>query len=369
MLHVIPFIQSVIGFLLVITLLVFCHELGHFYAARKAGVKVEVFSIGYGKALLKWIDSKGTEWRIGWILAGGYVMMYGDADASSTPNEEAMLAMTDEEKKLSLHFQPLWKRVAVVAAGPFANYALAILIFTIFNFTSGVYLSSNEVTSVVRGMPGDVAGIIAGDRVIAVNGRHVTNLDEIKTEVNLNGKKPIELMIERGDVLLKINTTPQTVEVEDKNYGRINITTIGLSFTKREHITLNLPAAAGHAIKQAYDLSVTVLRALGQIITGQRDLKELSGPLKIAHYSGKSLAQGVDTLAYFAAIISLNLGLINLLPVPILDGGRLFMYAIEAVCGRPISHRIERMTLWVGVILLALLMIVSTFNDVKSLLF
>lgn len=372
--YIIPFVQSVLGFLFIITVLVFCHELGHFYTARKLGVKVEIFSIGYGKALVKWCDKHGTEWRIAWIPIGGYVMMSGDSDATSTPDYNRIQSMADEEKKHSLHFQPLWKKVCIVFAGPFANYVLAIVIFCFFNWAHGVTVVSNEVTSIIDGMHAAVVGIQKGDKVVAINDYSVTNLHDVKVAMSINnGEKILNIAVDRNGKLLTFQIKPQIVEIEDKSYGKIKMPVIGLGFGNTEHRTLGFLASTVYATQQVYEMSWLTLKALWQMCTGQRGMEELSGPLRIAQYSGRSFSQGMETVLRFIAIISLNLGLINLLPIPVLDGGRLLLYAIDgifqSIFQKTMSYKVEKIVSWLGFFLLALLMIISTFNDLKNLLF
>ncbi len=360
--------QSVFGFLFLITVLVFFHELGHFFVARKMGVRVESFSIGFGKALIRWKDYFGTEWRIGWIPMGGYVKMYGDGDATSAPDVAILGKMSDDEKKYAFHFQSLWRRALIIFAGPMANYIIAIIVFASFSFVYGIDIASNEVNGVVDKMPAAYAGMISGDKIIAVNGQKVDTSQEVKIAVSLNNQNdnhPLILTIERNGVQRILNIQPKIQESEHRIYGKIKIPTLGIIF-KNRHIELNLLDSIWNATKQSYSMSITILKGIGQILSGQRGFDEFSGPLKIAQYSGKSLRISILELFQLLGVISLNLGLINLLPIPPLDGGHLFMYMIEALLGRSLPNKIQKIAFRLGFAMFILLMIVSTWNDIKS---
>jgi regulator of sigma E protease len=362
-----PIATSILGFIFLISVLVFFHEFGHFYAARKLGVKVEVFSIGFGKALLKWHDKLGTRWQIAWIPIGGYVKMKGDADSASTPDLKNLQNMSKDEKKETFHFQSIWKKALIIFAGPATNYILAIAIFACFAYINGVDITSTEVTHIVDNMPGAIGGMEIGDKISAIDDKEVKSLNDLRNIVNLSNGKTLLFTVKRNNEIVSLEIRPIIKELDDPAYGKVKIPTVGLGFNKYTHISPGPIIATKYAINYAYDMSWMILNVIKQIIFGQRDLQELSGPIKIAQYSGRTLNMGFGMMLRLMAIISLNLGLINLLPIPLLDGGHLFMYAIEAIYGKPIPKKVQDISYKIGLVLLITLMLLSTCNDIKSI--
>jgi regulator of sigma E protease len=362
-------IGSIFWFLVVLFIVVSLHELGHYAVARMNKVKVEAFSFGIGKELLGWTDSRGTRWKVCMLPIGGYVQMYGDADAASTPDTEALHKMTKAQKNQSFYYKKVWQKSAIVAAGPIANYLTAILIFF---FTFSVYGKAviiPEVSGVVKESAADIAGMKPGDLIVEVEGKPIDSFDELKLIVSLNLGDPIRLGVEREGKQIEVMVTPKITEMDDPTGGKIKVPILGIEASNFKHTHISLLEAAKESVVQTYILSASMIRGLGQVISGQRSIKELGGPVKIAQYSGKTAEQGMLPLLWFIALISINLGLVNLLPIPALDGGHLLYYGVEALAGKPMSEKVQEYSFRIGMMLLLTLMVVVTFNDVMGLVF
>ena len=354
-------------FILVLTIVVFIHEFGHFWVARRVGVKVEIFSIGFGKELFGFNDKHGTRWKFCAIPLGGYVKMFGDKSAASNSNEELIKQLSEEEKKIAFPCKSLLSKSAIVVAGPLANYLLAIIIFTGFFIVYGVPNASAKITKILPGSAASIAGIEPGDEIIDINGAEINNFNDIKNIMSINVGEKINISFKKNDKIIAKEITPQEFKIKDilgneaKTY-RLGIIAENIILEKK-----SLFPAIKSAVKECYDLSLMSLKAIGQIITGQRSSKELGGPIKIAQYSAKSAESGIQSLLWFIALLSVNLGLMNLLPIPALDGGHLLVYLTEAVLGKKIAAKVQNFGFQIGVIILIMLTIFVTFNDISSL--
>lgn len=363
------FFYSLFWFIIVITPIVFIHELGHFYFARLFGVQVEVFSIGFCKPLFKWKDKKGTTWQIGAIPLGGYVKMFGDENASSVPDQDKIDSLSDEEKQKSFHFKKLWQRFLIVFAGPFANYLLSfIVIATLFIIYGNVNIT-NEVVGVVDNSPAYHAGIKSGDIIVQLDDNKIENFDDLKRAISLNTGTVVKLGIVREDNFLDINIIPEIREFKDLTGNNVKMPQLGLKFEHMVFVKTGVVESFILAIKKIYNMSVMMIKAIVQMITGQRGTEDLGGPIKIAQYSVKFAEQGAASIFLFVAMISLNLGLVNLLPIPMLDGGHLFYYVIEGIIRRPINQKIQAIGFKLGFALLMVLMAFAIWNDIKNVLF
>ena len=386
-------LMTVVPFLLVLTVIVTIHELGHFLVARYFGVKVDRFAIGFGKALFSRTDRHGIEWRVGWLPLGGYVKFSGDMDASSVPDSRGLDTLKREivadqgvgAERDYFHFKPVWQRMLIVAAGPVANFILAITIFTVLFSLVGVDLRPARVAEVVAGSPAAAAGFRAGDLISAMDGRAVGDAGEVVQKVNLSSGDAIRFTVERDGRPVEIVATPARVTKEDPIAGRVTVGTIGLllSSTAAEtrHIRYNPIEAVGQGVRETGDILGTTLTYLGRIFTGRESGDQLSGPLGIAKASGAltnaAVAANPDPLAMtinlhltmmsFAAILSIGIGFLNLLPIPVLDGGHLVFYAYEAVARKPVAAGVQEAGYRVGLALLAGLMLFATWNDLQKL--
>ena len=355
-----------VPFLVVLTLLVFVHELGHYWVARRSGVRVDVFSIGFGPELFGWNDRAGTRWKFSAIPLGGYVKFFGDADAASMPGAE-LPEMSEAEKVVSFHHKLLGQRAAIVAAGPIANFLFAIVLYAgLFSFV-GQPFTPPEVGGVVANSAAERADIRAGDRIVRINGEQIERFEDIQRIVQLGLDQPLSVTVRRGGREVSLTATPVVALEADRLGNQVRVARLGIRGGGMEFVRHGPVEAGWRAISETYTQSVATLKALGQIIVGRRSSDELGGPLRIAQMSGEVAQGGVSYLLAFMAILSINLGLINLFPVPLLDGGHLLFYTFEALRGRPLGQRAQEYGFRVGMVLVFSLMIFATWNDLVHL--
>ena len=357
--------MTFLSFLLVIGPLIFVHELGHYFAGRLFGVKADAFSIGFGRELIGWNDKRGTRWKIGWMPLGGYVKFAGDMNPASTPTDD-WLALPAEERNRTFQAKPLWQRFIIVLAGPLTNFVVAILIFAGFFLAFGEPRTPPVINMVQAGTAAAEAGLRPGDRIVAVGGRTVERFEDISRIVSIRPEEPLEVNLLRGGRPLSVIATPKA-EIERDRFGNeFRRGLLGISPTAR----VIEPLAPGHvlvaAVRHTGDVVVMIVDTMGQIITGRRSVKELGGPLKIAQYSGQQAVMGWLPFVEFMAMISINLGFINLLPIPLLDGGHLTFYILEGLRRRPLPPQAQEWAFRSGLALLLSFMIFVTFNDLGS---
>jgi regulator of sigma E protease len=358
-------LYNIVPFIIILTTLVFVHEFGHFWVARKSGVKVEVFSIGFGKELFGFNDKYGTRWKFCLIPMGGYIKMFGDKGAASNSDESLIKNLSPEEQKVAFPCKSLLTKSAIVAAGPAANYLFSALIFTFFFFIYGYPQSNSTITEVVENSAASKSGIRPGDVINEINGITVENFSDIKEIMSLNLGETISVKINNQEEAGLI--TPEKFIEQDILGHEVESYKLGII---TDHATMekqNIFNSAKLAIFECYRLSKMTLKAIGQMITGKRSSHELGGPIKIAQYSAKSAEAGIGPLLWFMALLSVNLGLLNLLPIPALDGGHLLFYLIEVSLGKKIAIKIQNYSFKIGLILLLMLTIFVIFNDLTSL--
>ncbi len=356
----------ILPFLVVLAVLVFIHEFGHYLAARLCGVKVETFSLGFGPELFGWFDKHGTRWKVSALPLGGYVKMFGDADAASAPGE-GLATMTPEERAVSHHHQPLGRRAIIAAAGPFANYLLAIVLLAGLFMTAGEPVTPPEIGVVQPGSAAAAAGLKPGDRFVSANGESVARFEDIQRIVRLNVGTPIDLTIRRQNQLVSLRATPKITDVVDRFGDHHSFGVLGVGRSGVDYVRLNPVNAVVQAGAETWSITSGTLTAVWQMIIGARTTEELGGPIKIAKLSSQVWQQGgVLDLINFMALLSVNLGLINLFPIPVLDGGHLLFYAAEALRGRPLGQRVQQVGFQIGLALVFTLMIFATWNDVSS---
>jgi regulator of sigma E protease len=356
----------VVPFLIVLTVLVFVHELGHYWVARRCGVRVEVFSIGFGPELFGWTDRAGTRWKFSAVPLGGYVKMFGDADAASTPGAE-LAEMTEEEKAVSFHHKTLGQRAAVVAAGPIANFLFALIVFAGLFVIVGQPFTPPEIGGVLPDSAAERAGLKAGDRIVAINDQPIERFEEIQRIIQLNLDSPLTLVVRRDGKDLRLNAQPTIVEEQDRLGNKMRLARLGIRGGGVEFVRYGPGTAIWRALGETYHQTTGTLKAVGQIITGQRNSEELGGPIRIAQMSGEVAQGGIASLLVFMAVLSVNLGLINLFPVPMLDGGHLLFYGAEALRGRPLGARAQEYGFRIGLVLVFSLMVFATWNDLVHL--
>lgn len=363
-----PFWMYVIGFLLLLGPLITLHELGHLLVGRLFGVKADAFSVGFGKELVGFTDKRGTRWKLSALPLGGYVQFKGDMNPASVPDPDA------PAEEGSFQQAALWKRALIVAAGPVTNLVLAITIFAAFFAIMGKPTvtdaeDSRTIGAFSEGSVAEAAGLKVGDVVVAIDGRPIGDFNDLKTKVALHPGKRMLFTVERAGEALEVPLTTARVERKD-NFG--NISTEGLigvapaggEYTlEKVSVLESIPLGA----KQSWDFMGMMITGIQQIVTGERSVKELGGPLKIAKFSGEQMSMGAASFIHFAALISLNLAFINFLPIPALDGGHLMFYAAEAIRRKPVGPQATEWAYRTGIALVLMLMLVVTVNDIVSL--
>ena len=364
--QVLDIILNLSAFLIIISIIAFIHEFGHYFVAKKCRVKIEVFSIGFGPEIFGWCDRSMTRWKISLFPLGGYVKMFGDANVASVPDSDGQKNLTDTEQKIAFHTKALYQKASIVAAGPLANFIFAIIILTGLFYYYGQPYSSNIIEKVVENSVAEKSGLSNGDKIIKIDNYNIENFEQIKESVNFNPDQKLKFLVERQGKVLEIFITPVSKEKKDvlgniSKVGEIGILQTNLSFKNYSLFQSFIVASS-----QTWHMSVLTLKSIGQIIIGKRDVKELKGPISIARYSGQSLKLGINMVLWFMAILSINLGLVNLLPIPVLDGGHLLFYLLEAIRGRPLAEKFQQYGFKLGFILIISLMIFSTFNDLES---
>lgn len=357
-------IYQVFCFIVVISVVVVVHEFGHYIVARGCGVGVDMFSLGFGKKIFSKKDKHGTEWKLCLLPFGGYVQMRGDENPASLNAEDE--AKLDKKDKTAFYNKNLKQKFAIIFAGPLFNYILAIFIYASVAFFSGIAVVPNIIGSVAKDGPAYTAGLKAGDRIVEVNGKNINNFMEVKTEIMLVTKDSINLKIIRNN---KIQSIPLKVEIKESNDGKKTKTKfVGIAALDPKIEKQALGDAINYAISESYRISSTSLRAIWQIISGVRSPRELGGPVKIALHSVDAASTGIIGLILFTAFISVNLGLMNLLPIPLLDGGHLFFYMIEGLIGRKLPKIVYKILLYAGMIVLGGLMAFTLVNDIMGII-
>jgi regulator of sigma E protease len=364
-------VAYLIPFLFVLSLVVFFHELGHFLVARWCGVRVLVFSIGFGPEIVGFNDRHGTRWKISAIPLGGFVKFFGDENAASVPDSARLANMDAEERAHSFMFQPVAKRAAIVVAGPLANFLLAIVIFAGVFMLYGKQTMSARVDSVQPDSAAAEAGFKSGDVVVAINGRPVENFTEMQRIVGASAGETLAITVDRDGNQLVLKATPALKEVKD-NFG--NVQRIGILGISRSMAPEDLklhpvapPQAVVLAVQETWSVIERTLGYIGGVISGREAANQLGGPIRIAQMSGQVASFGFVPLIQLAAVLSVSIGLLNLFPIPLLDGGHLLFYLIEGIRGRPLSERAQEVGFRIGLAIVLMLMIFATFNDIVHL--
>jgi len=353
-------------FLVVLTVLVFVHELGHYLVARWNGVRVEVFSIGFGPELFGWNNRAGTRWKISAIPLGGYVKMFGDADPASMPAAD-LPEMTAAERDVAFHHKRLPQRAAIVAAGPVANFIFAIVALAGLFMTVGQPFTPPQIGSVQQGSAAEAAGMQAGDRIVSLDGQRIERFEDVQRIVRLDPGQPLAVVIHRADQNISLSVTPKLSEVTDRFGNKHQYGLLGIVGQGVQYVRYNPIQALVRANTETVDIVGGTLQAVWQMIIGARSTDELGGPLRIAQMSGEVAQYGWSAIVPFMAVLSINLGLINLFPIPVLDGGHLLFYAAEALRGRPLGQRAQEYGFRFGLALVLTLMVFATWNDLVHL--
>lgn len=383
----------IIPFLLVLTVVVTIHELGHYWAARACGVAIDQFSIGFGRRIFGWTDKQGVEWRIGWIPLGGFVRFSGDENAASVPDHANLQTLRQQIETEQgpgaadryFHFKPVWQRAFVTAAGPLANFVLAIVLFAFLLMSVGETVIPARIAGVQPGSPAAEAGFQVGDLVVEANGQEIDNFFDLQQIIAVRSNAPTTFLVDRGGEVLSLSATPERRLVSDRMGGEQKIGVLGIaspadagSRTVRRYGPIE---AVGAGVERTWRVLSTTVYYLGRVVTGRESADQLGGPLRIAQASGQvaqSGAQGAPdmgtmllgsgvALLGLTAVLSVGIGFMNLLPVPVLDGGHLLFYAYEAVARRPLAAKVQAAGYRVGLALLLGLMLFATWNDLQQL--
>jgi regulator of sigma E protease len=358
----------VVPALVVLTVVVFVHELGHFLVARWCGIRIAAFSIGFGRELWGRTDRRGTRWKISAVPLGGYVRFEGDENAASIPDPEMLARVPLSERVGLFHFAPLWKRIAVVAAGPAANFLLAILVFaSIFALVGRPHVLPRAET-VLPGSAAEKAGIKPGDTILSVDGNAISSFTELQSIVMLASGDVLTMVVDRNGEEVALTAMPERQERPDRLGGthRIGVLgiTAGLSRFERDPPL----AALAQGVRETGHIVERTLTYIGRLVQGRESAEQLSGPIRIGQVSGAVvLSGGIAGLIYLTAVLSVSIGLFNLFPVPMLDGGHLLFYAVEGLRGRPLSPRLQDLGFRIGFALVIMLFIFVTFNDIANL--
>ena len=365
-------LNYIIPFVVLILVVVFIHEYGHYYFAKKYGVGVTDFSIGFGKELFGWNDKSGTRWKICWIPLGGYVKFFGDRNVFSQADQEKIVNKysLEDQKKLFV-LKPLYQRTIIVAAGPFANFLLAVAIFLSIYMFVGKDFTPAMINEVQNESPAQVAGLKKNDVILEIDGNKVKSILDVSKLIIMSTSEFIDFKVSRFENELILKVKPNVVEVEDNMGNKVKKRMVGIKLSpfnnEINHVKLGPAKALYYSLSEVYFVSISSLKYLGSIISGSGDSSQLGGPIRIAKITGQVAEFGFIPFLSMMAYISISLGLINLFPIPLLDGGHLMFYGFEKILGRPLSQKTQEGFFRIGMFLLLFLMFFATFNDLKDL--
>lgn len=359
---------TLVPFLFVLTVVVFVHEMGHYLVGRWCGIGVRAFSIGFGPELFGFNDKHGTRWKLCAIPLGGYVKFVGDMNAtSSQPTAEEMEELTEEERKVAFHTQPVWKRAATVVAGPLFNFLLTIVVFAVLFSAYGRYVSEPMVAEVTTGSPAAQAGIQPGDRFVSVDGSKVETFADVQRLVSGRAGDAITFVMLRDGKEVTVTATPQLMEQDDALGNKVKVAVIGVVNNRElgqpRLITYSPAGALTAAVEETGHIIERTGQFLKRFVVGREDKCQLGGPVKIADMAGKAAKLGFEWLVQLVALLSVGIGILNLLPIPPLDGGHLLFYGVEAVIRRPVSERMMEMAYRAGLLLVLGFMGFVFWND------
>ena len=352
-----------VSFVVVLTIIIFVHEWGHYIIARINGVRVETFSIGFGRELVGWNDRHGTRWKIAMIPLGGYVKFFGDANAVSMPGD-ALPDLTPAERSVSFHHKPVWRRAAVVFAGPAANFIFAALVFATLFATIGQPFTPPIVGDVLPNTPAAAAGFRAGDRIVSVDGHSIERFQDLQIFIAFRADTALTVGIERNGAAMDLVVTPRRVERTEGVGGPAKVGQIGIQSTNRFEFVRRAPLSAlWYGARQCSDIVQTTMTYLFGVAEGRESGDSLSGPLGIARITGEVAHVGLADLVQLMAMLSVSIGLVNLFPIPVLDGGHLLFYAVEAIRGRPLGEKAQEYSFRLGLVVVLTVFVFATWHD------
>ena len=365
-------IGTIVPFIVLILVVVFIHEYGHYYFAKKYGVGITDFSIGFGKEIFGWNDKSGTRWKICWIPLGGYVKFFGDRNVFSQADQEKILKKYNEKDREKLFvLKPLYQRSIIVAAGPLANFLLAIVIFFCIYTFVGKDFTPAVINEVQKDSPAMQAGLKKNDVIIAIDGNKVNSIMEVSKFITMSTSNFVDFTISRSNQELFFKVKPNLILSNDGLGNKVNKKIVGIKIgaynNKINHVKLGPAKSLYYSVNEVYYVSVSSLKYLGSIITGSGDSSQLGGPIRIAKVTGQVAKFGLLPFLSIMAYISISLGLINLFPIPLLDGGHLMFYGFEKILGKPLSQKTQEGFFRIGMFLLLSLMFFATFNDLKDI--
>ena len=365
-------LNFILPFVTLILVVVFIHEYGHYYFAKKYGVGVTDFSIGFGKEIFGWNDKSGTRWKICWIPLGGYVKFFGDRNVFSQADQEKIInKYSSEDQKKLFVLKPLYQRAIIVAAGPFANFLLAIVIFLSIYMFIGKDFTPAMINEVQNESPAQVAGLKKNDIILEIDGNKVKSILDVSKLIMMSTSEFIDFKVSRFDNELILKVKPNVVDGEDNMGNKVKKRMVGIKLSpfnnEIKHVKLGPAKALYHSLNEVYFVSISSLKYLGSIIVGSGDSSQLGGPIRIAKITGQVAEFGFIPFLSIMAYISISLGLINLFPIPLLDGGHLMFYSFEKILGRPLSQKTQEGFFRIGMFFLLFLMFFATFNDLKDL--
>ena len=365
-------LNILIPFLILILVVVFIHEYGHYYFAKKYGVGVTDFSIGFGKELFGWNDKSGTRWKVCLLPLGGYVKFFGDRNVfSQKDHEEVLKKYSNEDQKKLFILKPLYQRSLIVFGGPLANFLLAILIFTSIYMFVGKDFTPAVIDEVQKNSPAETAGIIKNDIILEIDGSKVKSILDVSKLISLSTSEFVDFKVSRYDQDILLKVKPKIIIADDGLGNNVKKRIIGIKLSpfnnEINHVKLGPVNAIYHSINEVYFVTTSTLKYMGSIIIGSGDSSQLGGPIRIAKITGQVAEFGLVPFLSIMAYISISLGLINLFPIPLLDGGHLMFYAFEKILGRPLSQKTQEGFFRIGMFLLLFLMFFATFNDLKDL--
>ncbi len=353
-----------VPFLLVLGVVVIVHELGHFLAAKALGITVETFSVGFGPEIAGFHDRSGTRWRLALFPLGGYVKFKGDESIASMPSAEQLETLTPEQRRGNFHTSAIWRRVLIVLAGPFANFFLGVAIFAGIALSTGIVYQEARIVCVEPGTPAAKAGLEAGDRILSVAGKPVKSFEDFSIFVKLNARSPIDIAVDRGGKTMSLVATPELTEREC--VGKLGVIGANKKDDARA-VSAGLFQAVGIGVQRSWRIVEGPFQFFDQLFRGNACASSLGGPVKIAEVAKTFASEGFFNLVPLIAFISVSVGLFNLFPIPVLDGGHLLFYGAEAILGRPLNQRAQEIGFQFGFILLLMLMIFVTWNNVADI--
>ncbi|WP_346772366.1 RIP metalloprotease RseP [Chelativorans sp. AA-79] len=358
---------TIVPFLFVLTVVVFVHEMGHYLVGRWCGIGVRAFSIGFGPELFGFNDRRGTRWRLSAIPLGGYVKFVGDVGATSAPDAEGIEKLSEGERRVAFHLQPVWKRAATVFAGPFFNFLLTIAVFSVMFALFGRYVAEPMVAEVRPESPAAVAGIEPGDRFVSVDGAPIETFGDVQRIVSARAGDPLTFVMERDGRQVTVVATPEVSEQTDALGNQVKIGIIGVvnneALGQPRLVEYGPLEAVGAGVEETMSIIARTGQFMKRLVAGREDRCQLGGPVRIADMAGKAASLGFEWLVQLVALLSVGIGILNLLPIPPLDGGHLLFYAVEAVLRRPVPEQVAEVVYRAGMLMVLIFMGFVFWND------